>query len=205
MDSQVRRWHFRVFQCLCCVSLSVSRYCCRFPSMVCELRNWAFGCPVVLFHFGISFTCHGFWLLDGPVLPLLLPEKTCNIVFLASWAYACRASCRFAHLVPEVSEHSRVSIPTDHWSMPLLRHPNFRLTVLSTWCPRCTFHALDEATVPDFLIILRSNRPCCVNTLCCSDNVLIALCGSSKPNTWNESGIEFSAFGFLVSDFRINS
>ena len=96
-------------------------------------------------------------------------RHACNAVFLASRACACRASCGLAHLVPEVSEYSRVGVPTDHWSMPLFWHPDFRLTVLSPRCPRCTFHTLDETTVPDFLIILRSNRPCCVNTLCCSD------------------------------------
>ena len=144
-------------------------------------------------------------VVGWPGLPLLLPVQTCNTVFLASWACACRASCGLAHLVPEISENSRVGVPTDHWSMPLFWHPNFRLTVLSTRCPRCTFHALDETTVPEILIILRSNRPCCVTTLCGSDNVLIALCGSFKPNPWNESGIEFAASSVLVSDLRINS
>ena len=69
----------------------------------------------------------------------------------------------------------------------------------------CASHTLDEATVPDFLIVLCLGRSCCVHTQCCSDDVLVALCGSSMPNTCNESGIEFAAFGFLVSDFRINS
>ena len=130
----------------------------------------------------------------------LSQAPTCNTVF-ASWACACL----LAPIVPEISENSRVGVPTDHWSMPLFWHPNFRLTVLKSRSPRCAFHALAEVTVPDYLIILCSNRPCCVNTLCCSDDVLVALCGSSKPNAWNESGIEFAAFSFLVSDFRINS
>ena len=156
-------------------------------------------------HFGIRFTCHGFRLWDGPGLPLLLPFQTHNTVFLASWACACRTSCGLAHLIPEISENSRVGVPTDHWSMPLFWHPDFRLTVLSPRCPRCTFHTLDETTVPDFLIILCSNRRCCVYTQCCSDDVLVALCASSKTNAWNESGIEFAAFSLLVTDFRINS
>ena len=76
-----------------------------------------------------------------------------------------------------------------HWSMPLLRHPNFPLTVLSTWCPRCAFHALDEATVPDCLIILRSNRPCCVSvvpTMCSSLSVALP---SQIPGMNRESNL----------------
>ena len=76
----------------------------------------------------------------------------------------------------------------------LLWRPNFRLTVLTLRSPRCAFNALDETTVPDFLIILCSNRLCCVYIQCCSDDVLVALCGSSKPNAWNESGIELAVF-----------
>ena len=120
----------------------------------------------------------GFGLWDG--LPLLLPVQRCNTVFLASWACACRTSCGLAHLIPETSEISCVGVPTDHWSVPFFWHPNFRLTVLSPRSQRCALHTLDETTVPDFLIVLRWNRPCCVHTLCCSDNVLIALCGSSE-------------------------
>ena len=182
-----------------------SRYCHRFLSLVCERRNWtrvpgclvAFQCP---YHVSCVRVVGWSWSSTP-----LCRFRHATLCVLASWACAWRASCGLAHLVPEISENSRVGVPTDHLSMPLFWHPDFRLTVLTPRRPRCTFHTLDETTVPDTLIILRSNRPFCVNTLCGSDNVLIALCGSSKTNAWNESGIVFAAFSVLVSDLRINS
>ena len=70
----------------------------------------------------------------------------------------------------KISENCRVGVPTDRWSMPIL-HPDFRLTVLSPLCPRCTFHTLDETPDPDILIILRS-KP----SLLCKHPVLFRQC-----------------------------
>ena len=151
---------------------------------MCELRNWT-----RVLRFGVRITCRAFGLWDGPGLPLLLPVRTCNTVFLASWACSCRASCRLANPVPEIFENSRVGVPTEHWSMLLFWHPDFRLTVLSPRCPRCTFHSLDEGTVPDFLIILRSNRPCYVP--------------SQMPGMNRQSNVLRSVS--LSADFRIKS
>ena len=99
---------------------------------------------------------------------------------------------------------SRVCVPANHWPVSLLWHPNYRLALLAPRCPWCAFHNLDESSVPTVLIILRSNCPSNENTQRCSDDLLVTLCGSSKPNAWNESGLEFAAFSLFVSNFRID-
>ena len=120
-------------------------------SLVCELWNWTrvAECLVV-------FRClyHAFGLWEGPGLPLLLSVQTCNTVFLAFWACACRTSCGLAHLIPEISENSCVGVPTGHWSVPFFWHPRLCLDDLSPRCPRCAFHTLDKTSVGDFLIVL---------------------------------------------------
>ena len=142
-----------------------------------------------MLHFGVRITCRAFGLWDGPGLPLLLPVQTCNTVFLASWACACRASYRLAHPVPEISENSRVGVPTDHWSMPLFWHPDFRFDCpLTSGAHGVPFILLMRALFPDF-----PDHYSLEPTLLCSE-----------PNAWNESAIEFAAFSFFVSDFRIN-
>ena len=161
------------------------------------------GCLSVMLCVCVCTMCRAFGLWDCPYVPFLLSSQTCNTVFLASWARACRTSSGLAQLIPEFSENSRVRVAADHWPVSLLWHPNFRLALLAPRCPRCVLHALDETTVPNLLIILCSNCPCCVYTQRCSDDVLVALCGPAKPNAWNESGIEFAAFNLFVSDFRI--
>ena len=85
-DSRTRRCQFRIGQCLRCLSSA------REPG-----RGWL----SVLLYFSVCTVCHAFGLWDCPGLPLLLSAQTCNTVFLASWACACRASCGLAHLIPK--------------------------------------------------------------------------------------------------------
>ena len=118
---------------------------------ICDACHWCMNCGTgrscqsVMLYFCVCIVCHAFGLWDCPGLPLLLSAQTCNTVFLESAAHSAVLSISFPKSL-------RILVCVQPIG-GLCRS----LDCLFPRCPRCACHALDETTVPNFLIILCSN------------------------------------------------